>query len=56
MDTSDTDVMNGFHFIAHDFGGDLRLLGDKDIAGAGADNGDLALAAEGFVAPETDGA
>ena len=33
-------VINPFHPIAHDFGGDNRFLGDGQVAGPGADDGD----------------
>ena len=45
MNASDTDVVDGFHLITHDFGGDLRFLRDRNVARAGADDGDFAFAA-----------
>ena len=42
--------------IAHDFGGDLRFFGHGQIAGAGANHGDIAFAVQRAVAPDADGA
>jgi hypothetical protein len=52
----DADVVSGFDVVAHSFGSKLGLFGDRDIAGAGADDGDCARAADGFIAPEADDA
>ena len=56
VNAGDSDIVDGVHFVAHQFGGDLGFLGHRDIAGAGADHGDPALAVHGAVAPEADGA
>jgi hypothetical protein len=56
VDAGHANVEDRMHFVAHCLGGDLRLLGHEDVAGAGADHGDLALAVDGAVPPHADGA
>ena len=56
VNAGDSDIVDGVHVIAHQFGGDLGFFRDRNIAGAGADHGDPALAVHGTVAPEADGA
>ncbi len=34
------DVVDALHAVAHDFGGDGGFFGHRQIAGAGADDGD----------------
>src|ERR1017187_2507108 len=56
VDAGHADIVDGVDFIAHQFRGDPGFLGDRHIAGAGANHGDAAFAVNGAVAPETDGA
>ena len=56
MDTCNANVINGFHFIAHYLGCDLRFFGDRDIAGAGANHRQLPFAPNGAIAPNSHGA
>ena len=56
MNAGDADVVDGIDLIAHDFGGDLRFLGDEEIAGAGAHHRDDSFAVRLAVAPDADGA
>ena len=50
---ADADVVNGVHFVAHHFGGDLRFFGHRQVAGARAHYRDLSFAVERAVAPYT---
>src|ERR1035441_4847365 len=56
VDAGHADIVDGVDFIAHQFRGNPGFLGDRHIAGAGADHTDAAFAVNGAVAPETDGA
>ena len=49
MDAGHADVEDRLHLVAHRFD-------CEDVAGAGADHGDLALAVDGAVPPHPDGA
>ena len=40
MQPGDADIMNALHVVAHDFGGDGGFFGDRQVACAGADDGD----------------
>ena len=53
MDAGDPHVVNGEDFVAHHLGRHARLLRHRDVTGAGAHDGDLAFAADGPVAPDT---
>jgi len=38
MQSGNADIADAFHMVAHDFRGDRRFLGHRQIAGAGADH------------------
>jgi len=55
VDAGDSDIVEMLDAVAHEFGGDDGFFGDGDVAGAGGDNRDHALAVELAVAVEGDG-
>ena len=56
VNSGDADIVDGVHIIAHQLRRDLRFLRYGDVAGAGTDHGNSALAVNGVVAPEANGA
>src|ERR1700687_2615828 len=56
VDARDSDVIDMLNVIAHQFRGDDRFLGDRDVAGSGGHNHDHALAVSLAIALEHDGA
>src|SRR5581483_6174639 len=56
VNTGDADIVEMLDVVAHDLGGGDRLFGDRNVAGAGGDDGDGALAVLFFVAAQDGGA
>src|SRR5512140_1744816 len=56
MNTGDTHVIEVLDFVTHDLGGDDGFFGNRDIAGSGGDNRDLALTVFLLVLPQGDAA
>src|SRR6202521_5310206 len=56
VDARDSDVIDMLNVIAHQFGGDDRFLGDRDVAGSRGHDHDHALAVPLAIALEHDGA
>jgi hypothetical protein len=56
MDSGDADIVNGIDFVAHYLSRDAGFLGDRNVAGAGADHGYCSLAARFAIAPVANGA
>src|SRR5271169_5208853 len=44
MNAGDADIVEVFNLVAHHFGGDDGLFGDRDVAGSGGNYSDNALA------------
>ena len=55
MNARDADIVKMLDLVAHEFGGDDRLFGDRDVAGSGGDYGDHSFAIFCFVAVQDDG-